>query len=228
MNEINRRSTLEVMNRIMSHPSTHYFRDNPGLTYNDATGNEVRCDLNSILERIQNNSYETHRQWCDDVEQCWTCAEKNSVEKSGFECANELYLAVYNRSLFQKEIMNGPSHTLNDWTSKVINLREKLSKYMAYPPYDVIKIIHEQSTFSVPKIQVTSNKLNRFIRAVEMLKTDEERSEVYSILSEFQPDLSEGSPDLSFDVTKLSTQTYRALKTYIKAVLEKYGLTYPQ
>jgi hypothetical protein len=48
------------------------------------------------------------------------------------------------------------------------------------------------------------------------------------IIAELQPDMVSGAGEMWFDVSKLSSRTLIALRTYAKAVLEKRGQKYPE
>jgi hypothetical protein len=52
--------------------------------------------------------------------------------------------------------------------------------------------------------------------------------EMLRIINELQPDLQAEGNGTAFDVSKLSPRTLTALKTYVKAVLEKKGQKYPE
>jgi hypothetical protein len=61
-----------------------------------------------------------------------------------------------------------------------------------------------------------------------MLDTDEESNEMLRIIDELQPDLQGAGQQFYFDVSKLSSRTLSALRTYVKAALEKKGEKYPE
>ena len=225
MNEINRLSTLQFMNWIMSHPSTKLFQNNTNLIVKDDAGIITHYDLNSILHRIQNNEYRTPRQCFDDIDTCWTCAEKNSMKKQMFERINELSLIQYNRSLVEKENQKARTLNPNGWATEIHCLRERLTKLMSSPPQEIREITPVQCYLSTQSFKIENEKLKRFIRATEMIKKEEEIKEMISIIKEFQPELISDSQEMCFDATKLSVSTFKALKTYVKAIL---GTKYPK
>jgi hypothetical protein len=225
LNELLRRRAIDVMDRIMSHPSTIPFHSmSPG----DA---DSAMDLSSIRSRLQSNKYTRLLQWLNDVEQCWTNTERRIAQNPTDESPLELVLASANRQLFETEKRAIDILSAQNWGTEVVRLRGRITDLMFDPPP---KIKHFAANFINGKMvkpatpPVSEHELHLFVQATEMLDTEEEGNEMLRIIDELQPDLQGAGQELYFDVSKLSARTLNALRTYVKAVLEKKGQKYPE
>ena len=243
MNELLRKRAIDVVDRLMSHPSTKPFLSFslPNDTENqDSPSEESSESLNSIRQRLVDNKYTKLQAWLSDVEQCWAAIEKKNTEHPTEDSQRELILAAENRRLFEKEKRAIDILTAHNWGNELVRLRGKIFELMIDPPPKI-------KTFATPFINskivkanqpsISDHDLKCFADASDLLTSDEDNNEMYRIVSEFQPDLilydsetlnNNNSTDLWFDVSKLNLQTFNALKNYVKSALEKAGLEYPE
>jgi hypothetical protein len=229
MNELLRRRAIAVMDRIMSHPSTFHFHAFRAV-FPDAPGApDPPVDLQTIRDRLQQNRYAKLQGWLSDVEECWTGVERRAALSPAEFTQNDILLARENRRIFEKEKRAIDILSAHNWGTELVRLRGRLTDLMFDPPP---KIKPFASPFTNGKSAkpaappVSERELHQFIEASEMLDDEEESSEMLRIIAELQPDLQ--APDMWFDVSKLSSRTLAALRTYVKAMLEKRGLKYPE
>ena len=234
MNELLRKRAIDVVDRLMSHPSTKPFLSFslPNEQENqNSPSTESNKSLNSIKQRLVDNKYAKLQAWLNDVEQCWAALEKKNAENPTEDSQKELILAAENRRLFEKEKRAIDILTAHNWGNELVRLRGKIFELMIDPPPKI-------KTFASPFINsknikanqpsISEHELKCFVEASDLLTSDEDNNEIYRIVSEFQPDLITDSADLWFDVSKLNLQTFNALKNYIKSALEKAGKKYPE
>ncbi|KAK8878313.1 hypothetical protein M9Y10_005078 [Tritrichomonas musculus] len=231
MNELLRKRAIDVVDRLMSHPSTQPFLSFRTDDDNQNYSIDPEKSLNSIKQRLVDNKYTKLQMWLNDVEQCWVAVEKKNAEHPNEFSQSELILAAENRRLFEKEKRAIDILTTHNWGNELVRLRGKIFELMIDPPPKI-------KTFASPFINsnivkanqpsISEHELRCFVDASLLLKSDEDNNEIYRIISEFQPDLLKKSADLWFDVSKLNLQTFNALKNFIKSALEKEGQTYPE
>lgn len=218
MNELLRKRAIEVLDRIMSHPSTkpfHSFSDpeNPS---------GESSDLDSIRKKLTNNQYSKLQQWLDDVEKCWSTVEKRNADNPTKDSPKELILAAESRHLFEKEKRAIDILTVHNWGSELVRLRSKIFDTMNDPPP---KIKTPASPFinsnAVKSNQPSAEELNEFVQESQMITSDEDWKEVNRIISEFQPDLLSDSPEIYLDASKLNMQTFTLLRQYFQTIIEK-------
>jgi hypothetical protein len=226
LNELLRRRALDVMDRIMNHPSTIPFH---ALPPPDPDSPDSPADLQTIRTRLQQNKYAKLQSWLNDVEECWTGAERRAALNPSEYTQREMVLAVANRRIFEKEKRAIDILSAHNWGTELVRLRGRVTDLMFDPPPKI-------KTFASPFTNgknakptappISERELHQFVAAAEMLDTEEESEEMLRIISELQPDMQ--SAELAFDVSKLSPRTLAALRTYVKAMLEKRGLKYPE
>lgn len=243
MNELLRKRAIDVVDRLMSHPSTKPFLSFslPSDPENqNSPPAESSKSLNSIRQRLIDNKYTKLQTWLNDVEQCWAALEKKNADHPTEDSQRELILAAENRRLFEKEKRAIDILTAQNWGNELVRLRGKIFELMIDPPPKI-------KTYATPFINskivkanqpsISDHDLNCFVEAANLLTSDEDNNEICRIISEFQPDLilydsetlnNNNSTDMWFNVSKLNLQTFNALKTYIKSALEKAGLKYPE
>ena len=221
MNELLRKRAIDIVDRLMSHPSAAPFLDLPVSTESD----EI-VDLSTIKRRLVENKYSKLQFWISDVEKCFSTIEKDDPENQ-----KKLLLAAENRRIFDKEKRSIDVLSAHNWGNEVARLRGKIFDIMVDPPPKIKPFARSFIKANVIKTNtptISEHELRCFVEASEKLTSDEDNNELYRIVSEFQPDLISNSDDMWFDVSKLNTQTYNALKNYIKAALEKNGEKYPE
>jgi hypothetical protein len=212
------------MDRIMSHPSTIPFH-----SVNPPDSEPAESTLQAIRGRLCQNKYSKLQAWLNDVEECWAAAERRAVLSPSEKSQGEAVLAVANRRIFEKEKRAIDILSAHNWGTELVRLRGRVTALMFDPPP---KIKSFASAFTNGKLAkpaappVSERELHQFVAASELLDTPEESAEMLRILTELQPDML--SQDNHFDVSKLSARTLAALRTYVKAMLEKRGLPYPE
>ncbi|OHT04377.1 Bromodomain containing protein [Tritrichomonas foetus] len=229
MNELLRKRAIDVVDRLMSHPSTKHFItfSNPSEIDSDAES----MDLSSIRQRLVENKYNKLQLWLNDVEQCWATVEKRNAENPTENSQNELVLAAENRRLFEKEKRAIDILSAHNWGNELVRLRSRIFDIMIDPPPKVKSFASSFINSNIVKANqpsISEHELKCFVEASEKLTSEEDNNELYRIVSEFQPDLITNSADLWFDVSKLNHQTFNALRNFIKAAFEKIGQKYPE
>jgi len=228
MNELLRKRAIAVMERIMNHPSTRPFHSTPA---GDLEEPNSGMDLSSILSRLHKNKYPKLQLWLNDVEQCWLNTEKQITQSPSDDCQHRIALVNANRRLFEKEKRAIDILSAQNWGTEVVRLRGRITDVMFDPPPKIKPVASNfiDGKLSKPNTPLVSeHELQLFVQATEMLDTEEEGIEMLRIITEMQPDLQADGQCTSFDVSKLSPRTLTALKTYVKAVLEKKGQKYPE
>ena len=228
MNELLRKRAIAVMDRLMQHPSVRPFISMP----DSVSENGLDMNLSSIKYRLQENKYTKLQSWLADVEQCWANAEaKNAENPNDKKAAQEVVLAEHNRRLFDKEKRSIDLLSANNWGSEVVRLRGHIADIMNEPPPKVKQFVSAMLSVKTPKpaaAPASEEELKRFVEAAEKMDTDEENNEMMRIITDMQPDLLEGATNNRFDVSKLNAVALNALRTYVKAELEKRGEKYPE
>ncbi|KAH0787442.1 Bromodomain containing protein [Histomonas meleagridis] len=225
MNELLRRKAIAIMDSLLKHPSAMYFYDEPTLKL---PGSDKCIDLKSIQTRLLENKYSTLQEWADDIENCWSYIEKENTDPTDLAQLSELSFISYDRYIFEKEKKSIGLLSTPKWISEIIRLRSKLTNLMSSPPTKVREIPQIQKYLNASSPPISQHELQCFVTATEKLQTKEDNKNISKIISEFQPELFDESPNLIFDVTKLNKQTFQALRTYVKAAIEKKGEKYPQ
>jgi hypothetical protein len=226
LNELLRRRALDVMDRIMSHPSTIPFHS---VSPPDSNSPDPPADLQTIHSRLQQNKYSKLQTWLSDVEECWTGAERRAALNPSEYAQRQVVLAVANRRIFEKEKRAIDILSAHNWGTELVRLRGRLTDLMFDPPPKIKTFASPFTKGRIPKPTappISERELHQFVAAAGMLDQEEESDEMLRIISELQPDLQ--SDELSFDVSKFSPRTLAALRAYVKARLQKRGLKYPE
>lgn len=214
------------MDRIMEHPSAQIFKS---MLNNDP--NENHLDLAAIRQKLVDNQYQRLQQWFNDVEHTWQWAEQISTETQGEKLQQETYLlTAENRRLFDKEKRAIDVLSVSNWGTEVVRLRGIISKLMAKPPPKVRQYATTlvNARLAKPDIPMfTESELKAFVEATKHMNTDDDIAEITAILSEMEPEIVLGNSDVWLDVTRLSTETLHAIRTYMQHVLEQRGIPYP-
>lgn len=187
---------------------------------------ENQLCLNLIKQKILENKYQRIQNWFDDIEQLWTEIEiQPSIEPEILCCVSE------SRKLFNKERRSIDILSTSSWPDELARVKTKLLVAMSFPPPKIKQVACTLNNSLIPKPEVPAideKELRAFVKASDMMETEEENNEINRILLEMQPEINipENSSAL-VDVTALSVQTIQALKAYMKSRLEERGLQYP-
>ena len=227
MNPLLQRKAIIVMERLMSHPITA-----PFLKPVECDDGNKQTSLTIITDTLKSNNYSSFQNWIDDIEKCWTEIENKYLADASNDEKKKyiLYLSSESRKLFQKEKKIIDILSITNWGAEVCRLRSKISDQLSIPPPKIKPDAIAIGTSRLAKQDVTflnEKELDNFIKATEMMQSDEEQSELQRIIQENQSELLNNSYD-RIDVTKLNMQTIQQLITYMKSVIEKRGEHYPE
>lgn len=228
LNEQMKNEAIEVMNRIMIHPISSPFRQ--PITQKDVPEHYFETvtkpiDLSTIKTKLLEGKYQTIQQWFDDMELTWSNAELFHGKESSFGI-----VAVENRRLFNKEKKKLFGQSIDQWCGLVYELRSEITDLMNQPPSKVKQFADTlgAARSMKPNQQVMSEREKQcFIKASEMLTSEDEHKKIIGIISETQPELDNGNSELYIDVAKLNRNTAIAIKDYMKTALENDGKKYP-
>lgn len=227
-NEQMKNEAVEVMNRIMAHPISSPFI--LPITQKDAPEHYFEkikkpIDLSTIKTKLLEGKYQTVQQWFDDMELVWSNAETFHGKEHSFG-----KVAAENRRLFSKERKKLFGQSIDQWCGTVYELRSEITDLMNQPPSDVKKFADTlgAARSMKPNQQVMSEREKQcFIKATEMMTTEDEQKKIIEIISKMQPELDNGNSELFIDVAKLNRNTTNAIRDYMKTALENDGKKYP-
>lgn len=219
---------IKTIDRIMSHPISSPFRQPfaskaiPAEYFEKA---KSLCDLTTVKNKILKGEINTIQQWFDDMELIWTNAETFFAKDHAMQL-----LINENRRLFHKEkkILFGQS--IRQWCGNVYDLRTEITDIMNEPPSKIKQFADTlgAARSMKPNQQVMNERdLQNFLKATELMTSDEDQKNLIEKLSKFQPELDTGSTDLTIDTSKLNPDTIQALKEYMEQSLENKGKKYP-
>lgn len=228
-NEQTKNEAIEVLNRIMAHPISSPFKQ--PITEADAPEHYFEkikrpIDLSTIKTKLQEGKYQNIQQWFDDMELIWTNAETFHGKDHHFG-----KVAAENRRLFNKERKKFFGQSIDQWCGYVYDLRTEITDLMNQPPSKVKPYADTlgSARSMKPNQQVMNEREKQcFIKATEMMTSDEDQKKIIGIISEMQPELDNGSSELIIDVAKLNKNTTAAIKDYIKKTLESNDKKYPE
>lgn len=214
----------------MTRPCSSVFNDGQHMKLHKNSPEEEKVEnqlcLNLIKQKILDNKYQRIQNWFDDIEQLWTEIEIHpSIAPEILCCVAE------SRKLFNKERRSIDILSTSSWPDELARIKSKILVAMSFPPPKIKQVAVSLNNSLIPKPEVPvidEKELRAFVKATDMMETEEENKEINRILLEMQPEISipENSSAL-VDVTALSMQTIQALKAYMKARLEEKGLQYP-
>ncbi|OHT09741.1 Bromodomain containing protein [Tritrichomonas foetus] len=229
LNEFLKNEAINAMNRILAHPISTKFRipitpENAPEHYFEKVKNPT--DLNTIKTKIQDGRISTIQQWFEEMDHVWGNIELFYGKESPFSiAANEI------KRLFNKERKKLVGMTIGTWCGHVYEMRTVITDLMNQPPSKVKQFADTlgAARSMKPNQQVMNEReLQSFIKATEMMTSEEDQKELIKIITEQQPDLDCGNSELFIDVSKLNRNTVKIIKDYIKESLEKNGKKYPE
>jgi hypothetical protein len=213
------------MDRIMKHPSTIPFHVRLPM---DCDTSEQPLTLQEIKEQLHENKYPKLQKWLDDVEDCWARVERRAALNPSEVLPPEVVLAVANRRIFEKEKRAIDILSAHNWGTELIRLRGRVTALMFDPPpksKPFASVFTDDKVAKPPPPPIGERDLHRFVEAAELLDSEDESNEMLRIISDLQPDIV--TLDARFDVSKFNAKTLNALQEYVRAMLEKRGLKFP-
>jgi hypothetical protein len=230
------------MKHLIAHPIAAVFRS--PITPDDEPPDYFRVitnpiDLSTILERLERDQYATVQDWLAEVDTVWSNCEKYYDSLPQTSQANRADRRLYgivvseNRRLFAKETRKFDGLVLANWCRNLYARRTEVTKLMTQPPGKI-----KQFTASLGAARVTrqnpggmsDREMVGFVNAAGMIQSDADHRELIALLTKLEPEaeLDNGSPTLSIDVTKLKPTTIQEVRAFMKGVLEKQGMKYPE
>ena len=227
--EKTRKAALAAMDRLMAHPISSLFKDPIAKgeepdRYFDVVKNPQY--LQPIHQKLEDGGYKQVQDWLDDVELVWSNVELFYGNKSSWGFA-----AAENRRLFAKEKELFDRVAIGTWCKEVYGLRTLVTDLMTQPPEKVRQFVEKLGAVRTMKHSqplLGEKELQSFMKAAEMLTSDEDHREMIKIVTDLQPELENGRQEIFVDVTKLQLSTINALVEFMKGALEKQGQKYPE
>ena len=229
MNEKMKNEAIEAIDRIIAHPISFIFRqpfpaDKAPQEYFDKL--KQPSDLNMVKKRLQEGQITTVQQWFDEMETVWSNAEILTTKDKNYSV-----IISENRKLFNKERKKLNGMNIGQWCGHVYEMRTEITDLMNQPPSKIKQFTDTLGAARSTKPnqqKMNERDLQNFIKATEMLTSDEDQKELIRIVTEQQPDLDTGNNEIFIDVSKLNPTTLSLIKDYIKQSLEKNGKKYPE
>ena len=231
MNPLIKKKAIAIMNNLMRRPCSSVFNDTTFLKVRKhdqfPPASIDNISLSIIKQKLIENKYPRIQQWFDDIEQLWSEIEiQPGIDQIYLDLVSE------SRKYFLKERRHIDMLSAQSWPEELGRIKTKISLYLSLPPPKIKQEAMKLSNSLIPKPEIPiidENELHAFVKASEMLDTDEENAEINRILTEMQPETNiQENSSARIDVSQLSVQTIQALKTYMKARLEEKGLKYPE
>jgi hypothetical protein len=213
-------AALAIMDRLSFFP---VYREEPKLS-SDRSSLPAR-DFRSICDNLQSSTYQSTREWFDDVESVISSRE------SFFTDPNYLAMTRYIRRIFLRSCRRARVFTLQSWTDYVSHVRTKIALNMASGP----SAVRQSASGLLPRISVQTDQsvlsekeIQDFVRAAELLTEDDDHETMLRILNETEnmPDLL-GS-NIVLDITRIRLSTVKKLQEFVRNTLSRRGIPYPE
>jgi hypothetical protein len=228
------RQALQAMDELMNHPITQPFHkplDPPTAPPGYFERIERPQVLLDIRARLAAAKFPTLQAWLDDVELVWQNAESFHGRGSPFTNA-----AQQCRRVFAKLKRGLGRPTVKSWCAEITRLRQKELKLTTRSPPRILAIASSQSEFRAIQRKdavhaLSEREIQHFLDATELITSEAHLRDMFKIMKETQPklNLTENATTVAWvDISKLNVATIMALKDYMKGVLEKQGLQYPE
>ncbi|KAH0784985.1 Bromodomain containing protein [Histomonas meleagridis] len=211
-----------IMDKLMLHPIT-----NSKVSCSSSSVNEVQpihYYLDKVKLRLKADKYSSIQEWERDVMSTFDPPDNHQFSKIiSDEC----------KRLFKKEKqMISCKHNIKEWCSNLCKLRNKELSLLTSAPKVIQDISHTIPSYRkmVPVKEVNEKDLSNFMKAAELIKSEEDQNELLNLISDLQPELSPeaGQTNVWIDVTKLSVSTFNTLVEHVKDILRKQGTVYPE
>lgn len=221
-----RQSCIEVMDTIMKHPIAKNFYE---IEVEDIPGHENEpkkyyFGLKDVIERFNNNKYNTLNQWERDVNQVWTNAERANPH-------NSLYtlMAGEMERLFKKEVSYNCKSKIAKWATTIARLDRQLEDLFSNPPPIVSAFSKPVASTDVfPSKTFSEEEIKTFVRVSKYANSEADYRALYAVIKRYQPDFEIAKSPAEIDVSDLNQETMVALRNFVVERLAHMNIRYPR
>jgi hypothetical protein len=225
---------LQAMDDLMNHPITQPFHkalDPPTAPAGYFERIERPQYLLDIRARLAAAKFPTLQSLFEDIDLVWQNAESFHGRSSPFTSA-----AQQCRRVFAKLKRGLDRPTVKSWCAEVTRLRQKELRLTVQSPPRILAIASSQPEFRAIQRKdgvraLSEREIQHFLDATELITSEAHLRDMLKIMNETQPklNLTENATTVAWvDISKLNVATIMALKDYMKGVLEKQGMQYPE
>jgi hypothetical protein len=178
--------------------------------------------LASISEKLAANKFSTVEECCAEIELCWANAEEYY---GSFDPISAL--AEEMRRQFEK-LSSCLSQSVAKFCADLYKYQSKLGKLLLRGPNETENMDVNDDFKSTLRQLPTESEMENLIVACDMLDNPADHEELIGIVRKYQPELIHPNQKLIIVTTSLRPETLNAIRTFLKAALQKNGLDYPE
>ena len=202
----------QIVDKLMQHPGVSLFVD----------GNGARS-LNLVIQKLEMNSIKTLPQFQQEVEGVFNIADHIYPEH-----AMAKQFGQYFKQTFKKEVAKTFLNAPVVWSKRVISLERKLEKLQLRNPLDEK---YSQIAF-IPTLKIASQVISdrdctTFSKAVSATKDQGDLEQLYKMVEEMQPELTNNGTNLRIPIMKLKPTTIKALIKKLKEIYKEKQVAFP-
>lgn len=207
---------------VFKHPIVNY---QDTLEHKDAKG---FIDLKKIKEKVDSKEYNEVHEIIGDLEKMREFIKTHNKRKD----ENIRNCTEYVFELFIKQLLKKKLAPKEYWARNLNNTKYNLTELMTVKLHNTKYKSLAPSKSSINVIpqkahNFSDREIQSFIKAFEMLQGDDHHKEMIRLLNEYQPDVDIGEKDIKVDVTRLATETFEAIRHYMRSAITAMGQEYP-
>ena len=227
MNERDKNYALSIIQSIMKKPFAEPFVD-PVDSDEDWSSSYYKkikkpMDLTQIMEKIENDKYQSLDEWKSDVSLIWNNAKTYFGENS---FVTKLSLEL--KKFFDKLTNQNQPISPGEWCREVLSIKDTFVSYISKNPASKINDFCECLLGQNEYPDLSKKEKKDIIKASEALSSTPDARAMFGIIHGMNPNVHAVSEDVKLDLKTISPRSLHMLQFYVKTRLIEEGLDYPQ